>query len=176
MITTNNTDWAAWMESYKHFGMGAADSREGTVFARIGTNYKLSNILAAVGLGQMEKIDELLARRRSLANTYIELLKDCKQVTIPAVTPGGVHSFQSFCIFVDNRDKILQQMRSAGVEVQIGTYALHMHPAFKDCVIHEPLDGSTTSVSCALNWKLPVTGSVPRRTVRLSSRHWRIGE
>jgi dTDP-4-amino-4,6-dideoxygalactose transaminase len=81
------TDWAAWMESYKHFGMGAADSREGTVFARIGTNYKLSNILAAVGLGQMEKIDELLARRRSLANTYIELLKDCKQVTIPAVTP-----------------------------------------------------------------------------------------
>jgi len=142
IITTNNKEWAAWMESYKHFGIGKSNSREGTDFVRIGTNYKLSNILAAVGLGQMEKIDQLLARRRSLARNYIAILDGCTDVTIPSVTPGGDHSFQSFCIYIKNRDKILQGMREKGIEVQIGTYALHMHPAFKDCIIHEPLEGS----------------------------------
>ncbi|OHB62461.1 MAG: aminotransferase DegT [Planctomycetes bacterium RBG_13_60_9] len=142
VITTHNAEWAAWMESYKHFGMSISACREGTVFERIGTNYKLSNILAAVGLGQMRKIDELLTRRRSLAGNYMALLEGCDKVAIPAVTPDGVHSFQSFCVFVDDRDKVLRGMRAEGIEVQIGTYALHMHPAFKDCTIRKPLEGS----------------------------------
>ena len=61
LITTNNPEWADRMVSYKHFGMGVHQSRLSTDFVRIGTNYKLSNILAALGLGQMAKIDELLA-------------------------------------------------------------------------------------------------------------------
>lgn len=142
MITTDNAQWAAWMESYKHFGIGGSACQEGTVFDRIGTNYKLSNILAAVGLGQMSKVDELLACRRLLAANYVALLESCDKVAVPAIIAGGVHSFQSFCIFLDNRDAVLRQMRSEGIEVQIGTYALHMHPAFKDCIIHGPLDGS----------------------------------
>jgi len=145
VITTNNEEWAAWMESYKHFGMGKNGSREGTDFVRIGTNYKLSNILAAVGLGQMEKIDELLARRRSLARNYMALLDGCSDVVIPSGTPGGEHSFQSFCIYVKNRDEILQGMREKGIEVQIGTYALHLHPAFAPsefCRIQGDMSGS----------------------------------
>jgi len=52
MISTNNNDWAAWMDSYKHFGIGQEESREGIIFKRIGTNYKLSNILAAIDLSR----------------------------------------------------------------------------------------------------------------------------
>ncbi|HOM08357.1 MAG TPA: DegT/DnrJ/EryC1/StrS aminotransferase family protein [Syntrophales bacterium] len=129
-ITTNNDEWAAWMDSYKHFGMGASPSREGAVFTRIGSNYKLSNILAAVGLGQMYHFDELLDRRIYLADNYLKLLKDVDGVEIPQTTPGGKHSYQSFCIFVRERDRIMQEMRTKGIEVQIGTYALHVHPAF----------------------------------------------
>lgn len=145
LITTNNAEWADWMVSYKHFGMGRSESREGTDFVRIGTNYKLSNILAAVGLGQMEKIDELLARRRSLAHNYMALLDGCTDVVIPSATPDGEHSFQSFCIYVPNRDEILQGMREQGIEVQIGTYALHLHPAFAPsafCRIEGDMTGS----------------------------------
>jgi perosamine synthetase len=145
LITTNNAEWTDWMISYKHFGMGVNDSRLTTDFVRIGTNYKLSNILAAVGLGQMEKIDELLARRRSLARIYIGLLKGCRDVVIPSVTRGGEHSFQSFCIYVPHRDRILQGMREKGMEVQIGTYSLHLHPAFAPsefCRIEGDMTGS----------------------------------
>jgi len=142
MITTNNDKWATWMESYKHFGMDRSDSREGMLFMRIGTNYKLSNLLSAIGLSQMGFIDELLKRRRMLAKNYTELLKDTGKIKIPKVTSAGKHSFQSFCVFLENRDCILKQMRSEGIEVQIGTYSLHMQPAFRNLDIREPLEGS----------------------------------
>ena len=60
LITTTNPEWADWMLSYKHFGMGVHDSRISTDFARIGSNYKLSNILAAVGLVQMNHMANCL--------------------------------------------------------------------------------------------------------------------
>jgi len=55
------------MLSYKHFGMGVHDSRLTTSFERIGTNYKLSNIVSAVGLVQMCHIDKLLSKRITTA-------------------------------------------------------------------------------------------------------------
>jgi dTDP-4-amino-4,6-dideoxygalactose transaminase len=145
LITTSNDTWAAWLESYKHFGMSAMNTREGAVFLRIGTNYKLSNILAAVGLVQMRHIDELLNKRRELSGKYKELLKGVDNIQTPQTTAGGKHSYQSFCIFVDNRDGIIKQMREEGIEVQIGTYALHMHPAFAEgphIIHHGSFDGS----------------------------------
>jgi dTDP-4-amino-4,6-dideoxygalactose transaminase len=132
IITTNNNDWAAWMDSYKHFGIGTSNSREGTVFERIGTNYKLSNILAAVGLCQMQKINELLDRRIQLSENYISLLKSDPRIAIPLTTAEGKHSRQSFCVYIENRDVVMRRMRDNGIEVQIGTYALHMHPAYSN--------------------------------------------
>lgn len=130
LITTNNKEWADWMLSYKHFGMEVHDSRLTTSFERIGSNYKLSNILAGVGLVQMKHIDELLNRRLELAQKYIDLLEGQKNIIIPETTDQGKHSRQSFCIYVDNRDALMKKMRETGIEVQIGTYSLHMHPAF----------------------------------------------
>ena len=133
MITTNNDKWAEWMTSYKHFGMDmSGTSREGIQFDIIGTNYKLSNVLAAIGLGQMKHIDALLENRQQLAENYIKLFNDIENITLPKTTEGGKHSYQSFCIYVEDRDRIMNTMRAKGIEVQIGTYALHMHKAFNN--------------------------------------------
>lgn len=145
IITTNNGEWADLMISYKHFGMGVHDSRLTTSFERIGSNYKLSNILAAVGLVQMRYIDELLGRRIELSRNYIDLIKDDDCFILPETTSQGKHSCQSFCIYVENRDQVMQKLRDCGIEVQIGTYSLHMHPAFAPssyCRITGELPGS----------------------------------
>ena len=92
MITTNNTCWAEWMNSYKHFGTRLKTSRENSHFERIGTNYKLSNLLSAVGLVQMRHVDELLDRRIELAEKYIHLFGNAKGVQIPKTTNLGKHS------------------------------------------------------------------------------------
>lgn len=133
MITTENQAWADWMNSYKHFGMAVNNSsREDVVFEITGTNFKLSNVLAAIGLGQMWHIDELLSHRRELAAAYDRMLREIPGITFPKTTDGGRHSFQSYCIQIDERDRILAALRAEGTEVQIGTYALHMHPAFRN--------------------------------------------
>jgi len=152
-VTTNNEEWAEWMHSYKHFGMGLNESRSATEFMRIGTNYKLSNVLAAVGLAQMGDMDDLLAERRALADRYREMLAGVEGVTLPAITDGSDHSWQTFCVFVNERDRVMQAMRDVGIEVQIGTYSLHMHPAFADnprCRIEGDMAGSIYAYEHAL--------------------------
>ena len=136
VITTNNKKWGDWINSYKHFGMDMnGEDREGIHFNIIGTNYKLTNIQAAIGLGQLENIEELLKKRISLANNYKKLISDVEKISLPKVLdpkPNCQHSFQTYVVYVEDRDRIMGEMRSKGIEVQIGSYALHMHNAYNN--------------------------------------------
>ena len=145
LITTDNVKWAEWMESYKRFGMSSHGVRAGIHFERIGTNYKMSDIQAAVGLIQMQHIESLLGKREQLAQNYYKLLKDAPEVGFPKVTPKGKHSWQSCCIFVEGLDRVIKQLRKRNIETQIGTYSLHMHQAFNhsaECKIVGEMTGS----------------------------------
>lgn len=145
MVTTNNTKWWQWIQKYKHFGMPMHTRRKSTSFESIGTNCKMSDILAAVGVGQMKIVDELLNKRIELAGRYISMLSGVSGIAIPSTTANGKHSRQSFCIYVNKRDQVMNTMRSQGVEAQIGTYALHLQPAFspsESCRVAASLDNS----------------------------------
>jgi len=145
VVTTNNRGWAEWMRSYKHFGMGSHRSRRTTSFVMVGTNYKLSNIQAAVGLVQMRHIEELLTKRRELSQRYYRLLEGKRGIFFPKTTLNGTHSWQSCCIFVENRNEIMEKLAERNIETQIGTYSLHMHEAFKQsqaCQIAGDMHGS----------------------------------
>jgi len=145
LITTNNSAWADWMSSYKHFGMEMQNSKLGTKFERIGTNYKLSDLQAAVGLVQMRHINELLENRRRIAENYLKELSEVPGITIPKTTQQGNHSQQSCCVLVQNRDKIINRLAEKGIQSQIGTYALHTHQAFTNnpnCRIQDRMTGS----------------------------------
>lgn len=132
MVTTNNDKWAEALNRYKHFGMGKNGDRNETAFLSRGTNYKLSDVQAAIGLAQMEDIDTLLAERIALAGKYTRLLQSYENIQCPVQPENVAHSWQSYTVFVKRRNEVMQKMRSQGIEVQIGTYALHMHPAFRD--------------------------------------------
>jgi dTDP-4-amino-4,6-dideoxygalactose transaminase len=145
MVTTNKHQWAEWMDAYKHFGMGPHDSRLDTRFDIIGTNYKLSNIQAAIGLEQMKHIEFLLDKREQIAAKYSDYLGEQPEISLPKVDPDGVHSWQSYCIFTSRRDQIIERLRERHIETQIGTYALHMHRAFNhnsNCRIAGEMSGS----------------------------------
>ena len=157
LITTDNDALAAWMRSYKSFGYTASTERASGGFDMIGTNYKLCNIQAAVGLAQMEMVDELLAKRIELAKRYYRLLGARDDVGLPAIASTGRHSFQSCCIFVDGRDRIMTEMHERGIEVQIGTYALHLQAAFTEdalCRWVSDFSGSTQAFERCLTLPL----------------------
>jgi perosamine synthetase len=131
IVTTNDPKLAEWMDAYKHFGIVGKDATGKPAFQRIGTNYKLSDLQAAVGLVQMEHIHALLARRTELATNYVKMLAGADGIELPTITDGGVSSWQSFCVKVAERDVVMNNLRAQGIEVQFGAFALHLQPAFR---------------------------------------------
>jgi len=153
MLTTDNSEWAEWIFSYKHFGMSSGKQSSGITFDKIGTNYKLSDVLSAIGLDQIKQVDKLLDRRVELASNYNSLLADSSDVIVPETTLTGKHAYQSYCVYVENRDFVLNDLRSRQIEVQIGSYALHQLPAFShsaDCRIEGEMPETDYAASHAL--------------------------
>ena len=96
-----------------------------------GFNYRLSDILCAVGLPQIRRLDELLAARTRIADGYTDRLRDLPAL-LPVADEGDVHGWQAYVIQIDDRDRVLAELRAQGIEAQIGTYALHMLGAYRD--------------------------------------------
>jgi perosamine synthetase len=96
-----------------------------------GLNYRLSDILCAVGLPQARRLDALLARRTEIAAGYTERLRDLP-VLLPDADAGDVHGWQAYVLQVDDRDRVLAALRAQEIEAQIGTYALPLLGAYRD--------------------------------------------
>ncbi len=96
-----------------------------------GLNYRLSDILCAVGLPQVRRLDELLAARTRIADAYAERLRDLP-VVLPAADEGDVHGWQAYVIGVDGRDALLAALRSEEIEAQIGTFAVNRLEPYRD--------------------------------------------
>jgi dTDP-4-amino-4,6-dideoxygalactose transaminase len=96
-----------------------------------GLNYRLSDILCAVGIPQARRIDELLAERTRVADGYSERLRGLP-VQLPVADEGDVHGWQAYVIQVADRDRVLAELRAQGIEAQIGTYSLPLLGAYRD--------------------------------------------
>lgn len=136
MITTDDDDLEETMRSIKNFG---TDQREGEVgFVRAdATNFRFSDILAAVGVAQLDRLDNIVDRRRDIAHRYTDLLESVDGVTPPAEPDRAFHNYQSYCVNVEagdetTRDELIDALAEEDIETQIGTYALHQTDAFAD--------------------------------------------
>lgn len=129
MITTDDDDMAEKCHSFKHFGA------KGSSFETIGTNYKMSNVLAAIGINQMKKIEKIINTRIEKAKIYHELLSKIVGIRPAYVGKNTRQTFQSYTCYVEkenHRDKIRKELGDDNIQSQIGTYALHLEPAYKN--------------------------------------------
>jgi dTDP-4-amino-4,6-dideoxygalactose transaminase len=124
-VTTSDEATAAEIVRLRNHGwrsLAAAD------MPQPGLNYRLSDILAAVGLPQLRRLDELLEARTRIAAVYADRLSRLP-VVLPAADEGDVHGWQAYVIQVERRDEVLDALRAQGIEAQIGTFALPLlHP------------------------------------------------
>jgi dTDP-4-amino-4,6-dideoxygalactose transaminase len=123
-VTTNDPRIAAAARELRHHGWRDAD------MPRAGLNYRLSDVLCALGIPQLRRLDELLAARARIAAAYAERLASA--VELPGADEGDVHGWQAYVVRLDRRDEALAALRAAGIEAQIGTYALHRLSAYRD--------------------------------------------
>jgi perosamine synthetase len=132
MITTNDEGLAEEIQCLKRFGIKKGE--KGEEFVKIGTNYKLCDILGCIGIQQMEKINRIIERHIELARNYDRLLEDIDFVKIPTKNKEARHVFQTYAVYIaidGIRDRIIEDLKKKNIETQIGTYALHLQKAFK---------------------------------------------
>lgn len=132
MITTDDESLAARIQLLRSHGGVRARGR--FTFVEAGFNYRLSDILAAVGVAQFRKLSSIIAVKRALADRYQSLLKEVDGVEPPEEPAWGGHVYQSYVVLLDDqisRDDVIVHMRSAGIETTLGTYAMHAEPYFQ---------------------------------------------
>ena len=123
-ITTDEAEIDAAVRTLRHHGW----ERPGEM-PRPGFNYRLPDLLCALGLPQMARLEELLRARGRVAGWYMERLQDL--VHVPRASEGDRHGWQAYVVQLERRDEALAGLREAGVEAQIGTYALHRLEAYR---------------------------------------------
>lgn len=104
-------------------------------FIDAGYNYRLSDVLGAIGVAQMSRLAEIVKRRQELAGVYEQELRTVAGVTPPLVPPGVGHTYQSYVVLLDesvDRDKTIDAMREEGIETTLGTYSMHLQPYFRE--------------------------------------------
>lgn len=135
MFVTNDDSLAEKAKAYKHFGF-IDSTRSKTIYP--GSNYLFSNILGAIGLVQLSKIERIVGARLKAANNYTKLLSSNRWVKPPKARTGVRHTYQSYCVYLQKRgirDELKQHLvQEKNIEAQIGTYALHMHPTYETAV------------------------------------------
>ncbi|HEY1366515.1 MAG TPA: DegT/DnrJ/EryC1/StrS family aminotransferase [Gaiellaceae bacterium] len=127
-VTTAHPEVATTIRRLRHHGITAS-----TPFAieQPGLNYRLSDILCAVGIPQLRRLEELLAARERLAAGYEERLR-VLDLELPAAAAGDRHGWQAYVVQLDRRDEVLASLRADGIEAQLGTYALSRLGAYRD--------------------------------------------
>ncbi len=110
---------------------------DGYIFPELGFNYRMTDVQAALGLGQLKRLDEFLRRRRENAEFLSSRLKELDGLTVPYVSEGVEHSYNQFSVLLTGdspekqRTALRRKLQEAGVPTAVYYPSpLHVQPAF----------------------------------------------
>jgi len=134
VVITDDERIAKLVRSMRNQGRG--EENEWLLHVRLGYNYRIDEMSAALGYSQMLRIDEILEKRKKVAENYNELLKDYEWVKIPSVKEYVTRiSWFVYVIRLSadvNRDKVMKYMEGKGVQVRNYFQPLHLQPFYRE--------------------------------------------
>src|SRR5258708_39198395 len=122
-------------------------------FPVIGYNYRMTNIQAAIGLAQLERIDWFIERRREVAGWYVKHLQDTDLI-LPPEAKWAKSVFWLFSVCVPNRisrDAVMSHMAAEGIETRPFFIPLHTMPPYQDCAADGIFPITTALAATGLN-------------------------
>jgi UDP-4-amino-4,6-dideoxy-N-acetyl-beta-L-altrosamine transaminase len=98
----------------------------------LGLNYRMPDILAALGCSQLRKLGRFVARRAEIAARYQRLLADVDGLRLPTIRPGAEPAWHLYAVRVADgrRREVFDQLRAGGIGVQVHYLPVHLHPLF----------------------------------------------
>ncbi|MGD0507155.1 MAG: UDP-4-amino-4,6-dideoxy-N-acetyl-beta-L-altrosamine transaminase [Terriglobales bacterium] len=144
MVATNDAQLAKTLRRFRNHGI-SSEARErqeaGQWFYEmvlLGFNYRLTDIACALGLSQLERLAENLARRREIAAQYAAAFRDLPAIVIPTVRDGVVPAWHLYPVRLNlekldvGRGEIFRALRGENIGVNVHYIPVHQHPYYRE--------------------------------------------
>ena len=149
-VTTEDDALAERLRAFRTHGIvrdAAPPPGEGAWFydmAALGFNYRLTDVQSALGIGQLQRLDEWIADRNGVAERYRELLGDEPRIGLPPSAPeGSLHGYHLFAVHVragaEARLRAFDHLRAAGIGTQVHYIPIYRFSYYRD-VLGAPQD------------------------------------
>ena len=155
MLTTSNADWDRRFRLWRQHSMSATDTMRhasrrvvAEEYTELGFNYRLTDLQAAIGRVQLERLPAMVAGRRAIARRYDESLRAIRGLQLPYEPPWARSNWQSYCVRLPkgvDQMHVMQSMLDDGVATRRGVMCAHSEPAYR----YEPWrsDGSADALA-----------------------------
>jgi perosamine synthetase len=154
MVTTNNEQLAEVINQLRNHGATISEEQRHhgprpyllSEFNLLGYNYRMTDLQAAVGLVQLEKLDFFLEERHRWAMFYKNELASISWLKTPILPQNGIHAWQAFVTYVDPhkapmpRNGLMEYLQVAGISTRPGTHAVHMLGYYRNRYGFKPED------------------------------------
>ncbi|HED52926.1 MAG TPA: DegT/DnrJ/EryC1/StrS family aminotransferase [Phycisphaerales bacterium] len=168
MIVTDDSNLAAICRSLRNQGRdefpdsASEQQRLGSWLAhgRIGFNYRMSEVAAAIGVGQMQRFDRMMEQRERIARLYIERLSGIGSLILPTIDPESTMTWFVFVVRLttdytaEERDRVIMGLRTHDVGSAAYFPCIHLQPPYRERFGFKPGD-------------FPIAESVSNRTIAL---------
>src|SRR4051794_32616347 len=156
IVTTHSEEEWRLLRSLRNQGRG--DDGGWLEHVRLGFNYRLSDVGAALGLGQVEKLDEILPRRAQVAQVYTELLAGIGGVELPLADDADhVRSWFVYVVALpdnETRERVIATCEREGVGYNRSLPSIHLQPYMRErygfreglCPVSEDLSSRTLAL------------------------------
>lgn len=153
MIVTNDKSLAEAARKFKDL---CHSDKKRFVHEKVGYNYRLTNLQAAVGLGELTHIEEYLEKKNAMAKRYGEGLKNISGIKIPVTKSGITNVFWVYAILIDekkfgmSRDALRKALQERGIGTRDFFYPPEEQPVLKDIVGKEKFPNASVAGSNGL--------------------------
>jgi len=136
MLVSSNQEW---IEKARYWSTQARCPGIAYEHSEMGYNYRLSNVLAGIGRGQLQVLGERVEQRRRIAFRYRDAFSDLEGITFMPQAEYGLHTNWLSCFLIDqekfghSRDELIRILDAAGVESRPVWKPMHMQKLFEDC-------------------------------------------
>jgi len=144
MVTTDNAAYADALRKFRNHGIssGARDRQQAGQWhyemVLLGYNYRLTDIACALGLSQLKKLEQNLARRREIAARYTAAFREMPGICAPVVREEALPAWHLYPVRLDlarlsaGRAEIFRALRAENIGVNVHYIPVHLHPYYRE--------------------------------------------
>ena len=158
MVVTNDAQLAG---RARYLTTQAKDDPLEFVHGEVGYNYRLVNVLAAIGVAQMERLSAHVAEKRAIAGRYEQAFRRIAGLSCPAEPENAFSTFWLYSILLDealagtSSRALLKHLESRGIQARPLWQPMHLSPAHRgsyavDCSVAERLNREALSIPCSV--------------------------